>query len=66
MYSCAIHGAVTKNGEVYGLTFGDANMKDRMFLGPKYGFERFIFQLHAAKTKLELDEDAITTSYGDY
>ena len=36
---------------------GDRNVRDRLFVGDVYGFERTLFQLWAAKTPIIIDED---------
>ena len=35
----------------------------KIFCGPFYGFDRLLFQMYAAKTKLIIDEDDVNTEY---
>lgn len=62
-YSCAVQIAVTPSGEVYGLKIGGKDLKDQLFVGPLYDFERKLFQLFTAKSKLIVPEDADATDY---
>lgn len=57
---CEYSIAVNKQGEGYNIGLphrGDVTKK--LFAGPFYGFDRALFQLYAAKSKLIIDEDAI-------
>lgn len=66
MYACAIHIAITGEGEVYSLKINEFDPKKTLFVGPIYGFERRLFQMHAAGTKLIVDgddEDSFDTYY---
>lgn len=64
-YSCAIQIATNKEGEVYSLKIDDRDPKKTLFVGPLYNFERRVFQMYAAGTKLLVDgnEDSINTYY---
>jgi hypothetical protein len=62
-YSCAIQIDVTPAGEVYGLKIGGRDLKDQLFVGKLYGFERKLFQLFTAKSKLVVPDDADVTDY---
>jgi len=62
-YSCAIQIDVQPSGEVYGLKVGGRDLKDQLFVGKLYGFERKLFQLFTAKSKLIVPDDA---HYSDY
>jgi len=57
-----------RGGEIYTLSFDNAREVERqLFVGPLYGFERLLFQMHAAKSKVVIDvEDAseVDTYYG--
>ena len=59
---CRYDLAYTDKGEVYriGLPYHD-DITKRVFAGPFFGFDRALFQMHAAKTKLIIDEDAVDT-----
>ncbi len=59
------------DGRVYSVRINEIAPKNALFIGPIYGFERKLFQLYAAGTKLviDCDVDDIDTSYpgrGDY
>jgi hypothetical protein len=64
-YSCAIQIATNKESEVYSLKIDDRDPKKALFVGPLYNFERRVFQMYAAGTKLIVDgnEDSIDTHY---
>jgi hypothetical protein len=64
-YSCAIQIATNKEHTVYSLKIDDRDPKKTLFVGPLYNFERRLFQMYAAGTKLIIDatEDDIDTSY---
>lgn len=58
-----------KRYEMFTLSFDQAkNVQREMFAGPLYGFQRRLFQMHAAKTAVIVDvsEDGVDTSYGDH
>lgn len=54
-------------GKVFFLSFESAEVEKRLFVGPLYGFHRFLFQLKAANATLVLDcgPDDVDLSYGD-
>lgn len=62
-YSCAIQIDVQPSGEVYGLKIGGRDLKDQLFVGKIYGFERKLFQLFTAKSKLIVPEGADASDY---
>ncbi|CAB3750934.1 hypothetical protein GQ57_16100 [Burkholderia sp. MSh2] len=55
----------TMDGRVYSVKINEIDPKKAIFIGPMYGFERKLFQLYAAGTKLVIDADVdeIDTSY---
>ncbi|WP_174908042.1 hypothetical protein [Burkholderia diffusa] len=55
----------TMDGRVYSVKINEIDPKKALFIGPIYGFERKLFQLYAAGTKLVIDSDVdeIDTSY---
>lgn len=59
-YQCDFRLGVSSDGEVYHLAFGGKEVSKSLFMGPFYGFERALFQLYSAKTKLIVaaDDDA--------
>jgi hypothetical protein len=63
-HQCAIQIG-THRGEVYSLTFGRHEVEKQLFVGPLYNFERTLFQMKAARSKIILDIDVedIETTY---
>jgi hypothetical protein len=63
-HECEIRIGVYKDS-LYHLTFHNATVEKQMFAGPFYGFERMLFQMRAAGTKLlrDCDPSEIETSY---
>jgi hypothetical protein len=64
-YECGIQIAVNDASKVYSLMIGRANAEKSLFIGPLFGFERRLFQMYAAGTKLIVDggPDDIDTHY---
>lgn len=58
--------AFTKEGEIYSFSIDRCDPSKKMFFGPTYGFERSLFQMYAAKTKLIIDEDEVSRHYPGY
>lgn len=54
---CEIYFGCTQDGKIYYLRFRNQDVERKMFVGPIYGFERMIFQMKAAGTKLVIDQD---------
>ena len=69
-YSCDFRISIDKEGHVYNLQLGGKDVSKTLFVGPIYGFERDVFQLYAAKTKIVIDDDAeprdFDTSFPEY
>jgi hypothetical protein len=61
-YACEFRFMVNDRGEMFALRFGGRNTEKDVFIGGYYGFERTLFQLHACKTKLIMDVDAVDRS----
>lgn len=57
-YSCDFRIGIDKQGHVYSLQLGAKDVSKTLFVGPIYGFERDVFQLYAAKTKIVIPEGA--------
>jgi hypothetical protein len=55
-YSCEFSFLASNYGGISALRFGGNDVNKSVFVGGYYGFERSLFQLHAAKTKLIFDE----------
>ena len=51
------------NGEVFNLQFGRQDLKNQLFVGPLHGFEKLLFQLFSAKSKLIIPGDVNTHSH---
>lgn len=51
-YACDFRLAVDQDGKVYSFHLGGKDVGKTMFTGPLYGFERTVFRLYAAKSKL--------------
>ncbi|VVE29247.1 hypothetical protein PEP31012_03580 [Pandoraea eparura] len=64
-YQCKVQLALTDEGEVYSITIDEEEVKKSLFVGPLYGFDLRIFQMHAAGTKIIVDgnEHTIDTHY---
>lgn len=63
-YSCDYRIGVHK-GEVFSLNFGRQDVQKSLFIGPLGGFEKLLFQLFTAKSKLTIPADIDTHSH-DY
>lgn len=63
-YDCAIK-LDTMDGQVHSVRVDGKELKERLFIGSLYGFERSLFQFAAAGTKIEFDREAghIDTAY---
>jgi hypothetical protein len=55
-YKCEFSFLVSWDSTVSYIRMRGHNTKDDIFIGGYYGFERDLFRLHAAKTKLVIDE----------
>jgi hypothetical protein len=60
---CGIQIAVTREGCVYSLDINGKDLKERLFVGPLFNFERALFQMYTAKTKLIIPEGASADDY---
>lgn len=58
-YSCNIQLDVTPTGEVFGMKISGTDVKNSLFIGPNFGFERSLFQLYAAGTKIIIDAEEV-------
>lgn len=57
-YGCQLRLNCNKAGEIYGIRINNVDLEKQLFVGTIWGFERSLFQMHAAKTRLVLDKDA--------
>lgn len=62
-YQCAIHIRCRGEGEVWGLELGGTEIKNKIFVGPMFNFEKSLFQMYTAKTKLILPADATADDF---
>lgn len=68
-YSCSIRFAVSNDdGKIFALRVDGQEIAKTLFVGDMYRFERSIFQMHVAGTKLIVDgdENSINTWYAPY
>ena len=65
-YSCDFRIGVDKDGSVYHLAFSGGDVDKKMFVVRFHGFERTIFQLYTAKSKLVIPADADDSDYEKY
>lgn len=57
-YSCDIHLRIKDAGEVWGLKLNGDDLKSKIFVGPMFNFEKRLFQMYTAKTRLIIEADA--------
>lgn len=62
-HQCDYRLAYTDKGEVYSIHIDGRDPKESLFIGPLYGFERSLFQMYVAKTRLIVDRDDVDTYY---
>ncbi|MCE3262658.1 MAG: hypothetical protein K0R43_1737 [Pseudoduganella sp.] len=62
-YRCAYRLAVDKDGKVFSLDLDGQNAQKTIFMGPFWAFERTLFQLYAAKTRLIIAPDASAADF---
>lgn len=62
-YSCDYRLAVDHDGKVYSLMLGTKDVAKTLFMGPFYKFERTLFQLYAAKSKVIVPADADASDF---
>lgn len=61
--ACAHQLAFTADGEIYSISIDGRDPNKKLFIGPFYNFERSLFQMYVAKTRLIVDEDQVNTYY---
>lgn len=62
-YSCDFRIGVDRDGHVFSLQLGGKDVTKTLFVGPIYGFERAVFQLYTAKTKIVIEDDVSPRDY---
>lgn len=68
-YDCAIRFLVSDHdNQIHALKVDGRDMEKQLFVGSLYNFERSLFQLYAAGTKLivDCDEHSISLDYSEY
>lgn len=65
-YRCKYHFAVNREGKIYSASIGDRDIKSTSHIGPDFGLGQKIRAYYAVGTVIEIDEDAVVTSVGDY
>lgn len=51
-HQCAIQIGIKEDGSVWRLELGGRDLKEKLFVGPLFNFEKSLFQMHTARTKL--------------
>lgn len=62
-YNCDYRLGIDREGKVYHFALGGKDVQKSLFMGPFYGFERTLFQLYAAKSKVIVPADAEAHDY---
>lgn len=61
-YSCSCSIAISSSGQMYSTKIGNQDVKQSLFVGPFYDFERFLFWLYTGGTIVEIDR----TDFSDF
>ncbi len=62
-YSCDIQLDLRGDGEIWGIKIGGKAIKDQLFVGPLFSFEKRLFQMYTSKTRLIVPADASADDY---
>jgi len=62
-YGCDFMIRTKKGGEVWALRLDGDEMKNKLYVGPMYSFEKRLFQMYTAKTKLIIPAEASASDY---
>lgn len=62
-YLCDIHFRIKDAGEVWGLKLNGDDLKNKIFVGPMFNFEKRLFQMYTAKTRLSIPDDATSDDF---
>jgi hypothetical protein len=57
-YQCKYRIGVTSKGDPFSMRIDDEDMRKKLFVGSMYSFERDLFQMHVAGTKIIFDKEA--------
>lgn len=62
-YSCSCSIAISDKGNVYSIKVFGQDLRDSLFVGPFYEFERFLFWLYTGGTIVEVDRTDFSDLY---
>jgi hypothetical protein len=62
-YSCAIQLGIGEDGKLFSVTLRGTDVKKDLFMGNLYGFERDMFFMHAAKTRVIVDTEYLEETH---
>lgn len=62
-YRCDIHLRIKGDGEVWALSVSGQDVKNKIFVGPLFNFEKRLFQMYTAKTRLIIPADATADDF---
>ena len=65
-YKCKYHLAIGPDGKIYSAQIGGRDVNAGQHLGGRYGFDQRVRAYYAVGTVIEIDEDDVVTSVGDY
>jgi hypothetical protein len=69
-YSCDVRFGVDDDGKILSIRLGGKELEKSLFVGPLHGLEKKLFQIHAAGSKVILDQgtdaEDYETNYPDY
>lgn len=62
-YQCAYH--IRAKPDVWAVSIGGMAAEKKMFMGPLFDFERFLFHAYANKVVISVDDETPSTFYGN-
>lgn len=62
-FQCDFQFRVKGDGEVWGLKIGSADVNKQIFMGQIFSFEKRLFQMYTAKTKIIIPEHATASDF---
>lgn len=65
-YRCDYHLSINKEGKIYNAKLRERDIKSSTHIGTSYGLDQRIRAYFACGTVIEIDEDNVVTSVGDY
>lgn len=65
---CDVELGIAGDGRIFSLRFRDRDVEKQLFAGPFYGFQRRVFQMKAAQTRIVIDCDPadLDVNYGTF